>query len=115
MSSFGKSSAGRSISAMARARSAAPEFPGECIADLRREQAEPDLADLGPRSPELQKLSQVTGPLHHLAGDGAVDGDVLAGDIFDDAVIGRGRAPDIVLRLQAVDGNHDVQMRQLGP
>ena len=38
-----------------------------------------------------------------------VDGDVLAGDIFQDALVGSRSAANVVLGLQAVDGHDDVQ------
>ena len=39
----------------------------------------------------------------------------LAGDVFEDPIIGRRSAPDVVLGLQPVNGNHDVQMLQFRP
>jgi hypothetical protein len=38
----------------------------------------------------------------------------MTGNVFQDAVIGRGLAAHVMLWLQAVDGDHDVQVLRLG-
>ena len=85
------------------------------IADLGSEEAEPNFFDLGARGPEFQEFAEVAGALHHLAGDGAMNGDVLVRDIFQDAFVGSGGATDIVFGLQAVYGDGDVQVVERWP
>src|SRR5271154_7238528 len=72
----------------------------EAIADLRRKQAEPYPANLCSRTPKLKEFTQVTGTFHHLAGDGAMDSDVLARDVLKNAIVGCWRSPNIMLWLQ---------------
>jgi hypothetical protein len=72
---------------------------GQPVTDLRGEQAEPYLADLGLGRPVPQKFLQIAGLLHHLTSDRAVDRDLLADDVLEDPIIGRGSAPNIVFRL----------------
>jgi len=88
---------------------------GQLIADLRREQTEPDFVDFRARRPKFQKLANVAGFLHHLPGDRAVNGDPLSDNVLEDPVIGRWRAANIVIRLQSVNGNRDGQMIQIPP
>jgi hypothetical protein len=88
---------------------------GHLIADLGSEEAEPDFFDLRAGGPKLQEFGEIAGALHHLAGDGAMNGDVLVGDIFQDAFVGGGRAADIVFGLEAIHGDGDVQVIQRWP
>ena len=81
------------------------------IADLRCEQTEPHLPDLLARGPELQEFLEIPRPLHHLTRDGAMHGHLVARDVLNDPIVGRGCAPGIVLRLQSVDRDHHVQFR----
>jgi hypothetical protein len=87
----------------------------ELIADLRSKKTEPHFLDFPARSPEFQKFFQIAGALHHVRGDGAVDGDTLIGDIFQDALVGGGCAPKVMFGLQTVDGDHDVQALEMSP
>ncbi len=68
-----------------------------------------------PGMPELQKFPQIARPLHHLPGHRAVDGDPVARDIFQDSIVGRRGAPDIVFGLQAVDRDSHGQVRERSP
>src|SRR4029077_2328913 len=85
------------------------------ISDLWSEQAEPDLADLGPRGPVLQKFLQIAGPLHHLPGDGAVDRNLLARDVLYHSLVRCRRAADIVLWFQSVDRYDDLELSKRRP
>jgi len=75
------------------------------LPSLRREDAEPDLLHGVHAAPELQKLPQVARPFHHLAGDGAVDGDALVGDVVQNSFIGGRSAARIVLGFESVHRN----------
>lgn len=88
---------------------------GKVIADLWSEHTEPHFFDFRARCPELQKVAKVAGAFHHLACHRAVDGDFLSSDIFQNAIVGGGSAASVVFRLQAVNGNDDVEARQGGP
>jgi hypothetical protein len=44
-----------------------------------------------------------------------MDGDPLAGDAFENTIVGRGLAPNIVLGLQTVDGDYDIDVLQRSP
>jgi hypothetical protein len=59
------------------------------------------------RRPELCELAQVALTPHQLARDSAMNHDLVADDVLQDAVVGRRRAADVVLRLEAVDRHHD--------
>ncbi len=91
------------------------EHFGQAVAELGCEEAEPDFADFRARGPEFEKVAKVAGTLHHLPGDGAVDGDGVAGDVLEDTIIGGRRAADVVLRLESVDGDDDGNMRRGSP
>jgi len=72
---------------------------------LRRKDAEPDLLHGVHAAPVLHKLPQVARPFHHLAGDGAVDGDALVGDVVQNSFIGGRSAARIVLGFESVHRN----------
>jgi len=82
---------------------------------LRGEEAHPNLRDLFARGPDVEEVGQITGALHHLAGNGAVDGNAMPGDVFQDAFVRGGSAASVVLGLKAVDGDHGLNARQTGP
>ncbi len=42
-----------------------------------------------------------------------MDGDLCAGDVFEDALVGGGFAARVVLGLEAVDGDDDIQFFEL--
>ncbi len=69
-----------------------------------------ELADQNSRN-----SANVAGALRHGAGDGAVNRDVLSGDVFENALVGGGSAADVVIRLQSVNGNRDLETRQGSP
>jgi hypothetical protein len=85
------------------------------ISHLRSEQAEPYLLDLGARRPKFQECLQVSWPLHHLTCNRAVNGDPLPHDVSQNTVIRCRCPPEIVFRLQPVDGHDYVQSLQAGP
>ena len=86
---------------------------GGDLADLRRIEADPDLADLGTLGPEAEELLEVTGPDDLLPGDGAVDRDPVTGYVLEDALVGCRRPAGVVLGLQAVDRDGDRRARQV--
>ncbi len=88
---------------------------GQHFAHLRSENTEPDFVDFVFGAPEFDELAEVVGAVHHLRGDRAVDSDLLAGDVLDDALVRGGCAADVVLRLKAVDGDNNINERILGP
>ena len=65
--------------------------------------------------PGLHELFEVAGPAHLLTGDGAVNGDVVAGDVLEDAGVGRRLAPFVVLWLEPVDRHDELQPMQALP
>ena len=75
----------------------------QAISHLWSEQAEPYLVDLGPGSPVLQKFLQIAWPLHHLAGDCAVDRNLLASDVFQDSIVCCRCASEVVFWLQPIN------------
>jgi hypothetical protein len=79
------------------------------------EDAHPDLFGLRLCAPETEKVLEVTGPSGDLAGDGAVDGDADVCDVLEDAIVGGGSATDIVLGLEAVDGDDYVEALEVLP
>ena len=84
-------------------------------ATLGCEDAHPDFLDRRIRRPESDELGNVAATLHHRAGDGAVDRNVMTLDIAEDSIV-RGRlAARVVFRLQAVDRDRQLQIRQRGP
>mgnify|MGYP003694771159 CR=1 FL=1 len=119
MCSFIRSFEKRNCSAVrsetTRSRSIGPQPLGGHLALLRRVQAHPDLLGVGLRLPELQELFDVSRPFDLLPRHGAMDGDVVAGDVFEDAVVGGRRPPGVVLGLQAVDRHDNLQPPQAAP
>lgn len=91
------------------------EHFGQRIADLRREHAEPDPANLGSGRPQIEEVAEITGALHHLTCHRAMDGDVLPGDVFENAIVGCRSAAGIMFGGQAVDGHDNVETRQICP
>jgi hypothetical protein len=87
----------------------------QVVAQLGREDAEPDLAHLGPGSPEPQEVLQVAGPPHHLCGDSAVNDDLLAPDVFQDSLVSGRGAAGVVLGLESIDGDGDAHPAEGGP
>jgi len=65
--------------------------------------------------PEIDKFREITAALYHRASDGAVDRDVVTLNVAQDARVGGGLAAHVVLRLQAVDRDDKLQVRQRGP
>ena len=79
------------------------------------EDAHPDFLHRWIGRPEIHKLGEVAAALHHRAGDGAVDRNVVTLDIAKDSII-RGRlAARIMFRLQSIDRDRQLQIRQRGP
>lgn len=91
------------------------EHLGELITDLGCKQTEPDLVNLLAWCPKIEEFLQVTGTLHHLTSDGAVDDDLLTFNVFQDTVISGRSAADIVLGCETVDGDDNGQVCQIGP
>src|SRR6478735_6256090 len=85
------------------------------LADLRRVEADPDLADIGVVRPDADELFEVAVAADLLLGHRAVHRDAVALDVLDDAVVGSGLAALVVLGLEAVDRDHELQPAQLGP
>jgi hypothetical protein len=79
------------------------------------EEAEPDLVDLGPGAPEAEELFEVAWSVCGKACDGGVNGDLGRGNILEDALVGGGLAPLVVLRLQAIDGHDYVESAEAAP
>ena len=88
---------------------------GRLLADLRRVEAEPDLAAVRLLLPELGELLEVPAALHQLARHRAVHDDLLPDDVLEDAVVGGRRAAHVVLGRQAVDRHDDRQAAESTP
>ena len=56
-----------------------------------------------------EELVEIARPVHLLARDRAVDGDLVPGDVLQDPIVGGRRPPRVVLGLQAVDRDDDRQ------
>src|SRR6185312_6544650 len=76
--------------------------------DLRSEHAEPYFLDFFSRRPELQKILKVSPALHHLRGYCAMNGHLVTGDVLENAIVGGGPAPQIMLRLKSVHRDYDI-------
>ena len=92
-----------------------PQPLGRHLAHLRRVQAHPDLLRVRLRRPELQELLEVARPFDLLPRHRAVHGDLVAGDVLEDAIVGGRRPPGVVLGLQAVDRHDNLQPPQAAP
>jgi hypothetical protein len=68
-------------------------------AALGREGAHPDFFNGRIGGPEIDEVRDIAVALHHRAGDGAVDGDVLSLNVAQDALVGCGLAARVVLGL----------------
>jgi len=77
--------------------------------------AHPNLLHRWVRRPEIDELRDVTAAFHYEAGDGAVNRNVMSLDIAQDALVGSWFAADVMLRLQAIDRNYELKVRQRGP
>lgn len=86
-----------------------------CGSYLWGEDAHPDFFCLGLACPETEKVLEVARTLCDLAGDGAVDGDGGVCDVPEDAIVGGRGATEIVLGLEAVDGDHYVEALDVRP
>src|ERR1700722_6143899 len=84
-------------------------------AALRSEQAEPHFHNLWPAAPETEEIFEVARPLDDLRRDGAVNGHPRSADVLEDALVGGWLAAFVVLRLQAVDRYHDIQLLEPAP
>ena len=91
------------------------EALGRNLAHLRRVEAHPHLRHVGVRRPELHELLEVAVAAHLLPRHGAVDADAVPLDVLEDAVVGGGLPPLVVLGLQAVDRHHELQPAQARP
>jgi hypothetical protein len=85
------------------------------VSFLGRKQTEPDAANLLAIRPKISELTQVARTLEVQASNGAVHGDLVPANVFENPFVGRGRTPLVVFRLQAIDGHNDVQARNVSP
>src|SRR5215472_606467 len=84
-------------------------------ADLGREHAHPYFFGLRPGVPKLDEVLKVARPLHHLAGNRAMDGHITVTNAFQYPGVSCGFTARIVLRLQAINGDHNVKPLKPGP
>ena len=112
---FGKRARIAISAATTRSRSSGRQDLGRDLADLRRVEAEPELPHVRVRRPEVRELLEVAVALHLLPRHRAVHGDLLAGDVLEDPIVGGRRAAGVVLGLQAVDRDDDLQPRNRRP
>jgi len=82
---------------------------------LRREEAEPDVFHFGATRPEIGEIAEIARALDLRACDGAMDGDLVTSDVFQNAVVGCGRAPRVMLGLQAVNGDDQMKVGDAAP
>src|SRR4029453_15290540 len=82
---------------------------------LRSIQTHPNHSRVVVCLPEAQKLFQITIALNLLPRDGAVNRDVMSGNVLQDPFIRRRRTPHIVLGGQAVDRDHELQPAKIAP
>ncbi len=82
---------------------------------LGREDAHPDFCDCRVSRPETDELGEVPAAIHHGAGDGAVNRDVVTLDVAENAFVGGRLTADVVLWLQTIDRDDELQVRQRGP
>src|SRR5262249_26290205 len=89
-------------------------FVGD-LPDLRRVEAVPDLLDLRACAPEVEELAEVARAIQLLPRHGAVNGDLVTNDVFQDSIVGRRRAPRVVVGLKAVNRNDEGQTMEATP
>ena len=77
---------------------------------LRRVKAEPNLADLVSRRPEQRELLEVFPVAEQAFRNRTMHGNRMAGDVLEDAAVCRWSAPQIVLRLKAVNLHHQLEV-----
>lgn len=82
---------------------------------LRRENAHPDFFYIWICRPKVDKLRNIIRAANHGTRDSAMHRYVMAFDISKDSIIRRRLAPNIVLRLQSIDGNDYLQILKFGP
>jgi hypothetical protein len=82
---------------------------------LRRKDAHPNLFHRLVCRPLSYKVSKIFRALEHRAGDGAMNGDMLALNVSPDLVVGRRLTALIVFGLQAVHRDANPKVRQRGP
>src|SRR5690242_12206651 len=85
------------------------------VANLRGEKAEPHLSDLLLWRPEGQEFIQISGALHHLSSDRAVDGDAAAGYVGQYTLVGCRCSSHVMFRLQSVDRHDHIHVRLPAP
>src|SRR6185437_572810 len=84
-------------------------------AGLRGKDAEPHLLDFRPGRPEIEEVLQVTPALHHLRRHRAMNSDPVTRYVLEDSVVSGGPAAQVMLRLKAINGDHEVEPRELRP
>ena len=65
--------------------------------------------------PVIEELLYISVAADLLPGDGAVHRDLVSDDVLEDAVVGGGRSPHVVLGLEAVDRDDDLEPPESGP
>jgi len=88
---------------------------GALFADLRSVAADPDAIGFRARVPERDVFFQVAGTGEHLVGDGPVDVDLAAGNVFENAFVGGGLTANVVVFGQAVDGDSEAHAGEFHP
>src|SRR5262249_18609123 len=82
---------------------------------LRREKAEPDFANLLALRPETSEIPQIVRPREKLSRNCAVNNNLVARDILEDACVGCRKTPPVVLWLQTVNRYDEMKVGQTGP
>ena len=85
------------------------------FADLRRKQAHPNLPNLIPLRPEIHKVTKIPRPRRHLPRNRAVNGNLVAANVLQNAVVSCRFAAFVVFRGEPVDGHDDFEFLELIP
>ena len=85
------------------------------LAFLRSVKTRPHASNLGPCIPKSEVLLQIVAPLQHRPGNRPMDSDLAPADVFQDALIGRGMATDIMMLRQAVDRDRNANITDRHP
>ena len=85
------------------------------FADLRRKQAHPNLPNLIPLRPEIHKVTKIPRTRRHLPCNRAVDGNLVAANVLQNAIVSCRFAARVVFRWESVNGYDDFEFVELIP
>lgn len=91
------------------------EALGALLSLLRCKEAEPDVFNLRLARPEIGEFAEIARALDLRTGNSAMDGDLMSGNVFENAIVSCGRTPRVVLGLQAIYGDDQMKIADGAP